>query len=438
MNRLVRKMLSYWPSSVILRRFWNFASDQFEKRIFRAFGWRRYVTSLRSREIPKNPAKTIGRLYIDISAICQDDAATGIQRVVRAVAFLLGDMHGPCSRLRFVYTMQNRHYIVRLEDNNYIKTTEPILYKSGDTFFGLDYSLDTIWRMRRELRRMKLNGVRFWYLVHDFLPYTHPEWFSAMTALRFYNWLAVMAGTADGFFCVSQPVAHQLHSVMARDFGISSEYAIEVIPMGWDISDSRPSTGLPENFDALITKIRNAPSLLMVGTIEPRKGHREVLQAMEVLWRSGSEAQLVLVGGEGWKMSEFVAQLVSHSEIGERLFWVGKVSDEALGKLYGACSGVLVASLAEGFGLPLVEALGHAKPVLARRLEVFEVHAGHGLTFFDKVIDTKALAVAIADWLSFKSGRGDIPPGILSSWKDTANFISKKLMHPSNTTLADL
>lgn len=416
-----------WLGLAIWRK-WRWAQDFAAKRWFRAFGWKGYVASLRQKPVPAANAAGAGTLYVDVSVICQDDAATGIQRVVRSVAFLLAERADGPERVRFVHTYKDRHYIVRLEKGGYVKTAEPADYQPCDTFFGLDFSLDAIWRMRGELRRMRRKGVRFWYLVHDFLPYTRPEWFSAPTVLRFRNWLAIMAATSDGFFCVSAPVARQLRAIVARDFGVDAPFAVDVIPMGWDLSNSRPSTGLPDGFDSLLARVRSAPSLLMVGTIEPRKGHRQALRAMELLWRSGSPAQLVLVGGEGWKMADFVAELADHPESGQRLICVGRVSDEALEQLYAACAGVLFPSLAEGFGLPLVEALGHGKPVLARRLDVFETHAGKGVTFFEETIDDEALALAIADWLAGKPGAQEVRPDLLPGWQDTADFIAARLL----------
>lgn len=406
-------------------RKWKWARDYAQKRWFRAQGWRRYVGALRDAPLP---TPVPGQVYVDISVISQDDAATGIQRVVRSVAFLLDKAEAVRVKPRFVYTDNNRHYRVRLTDRGYERTDDLVDYQSGDLFFGLDFSLDAVWRMRGELRRMRQMGVRFWYLVHDFLPLTRPEWFSASTVLRFHNWLAIMAATADGFFCVSPPVAGQLRAIIADRFGVTDGFAVEVIPLGWDLSNSQPSSGLPDGFEHLLDKVRKVPSVLMVGTIEPRKGHCDALRAMELLWREGSAVQLVLVGGVGWKMDAFIDELDRHPENGGRLLRTGKISDEALGLLYQACAGVVFPSLAEGFGLPLVEALGHGKPVLARRLDVFAGHTGKGVTFFDEEIDTAGLAAVIAAWLTGKPGDEPARPDLLARWDDTAEVIVNRLL----------
>lgn len=391
------------------------------KHWFSAIGGWRYVRALR-RQLP--PQSFSGRLYVDVSVISRSDAATGIQRVVRSVAFLLAEFEGKYAvKPTFVYAHKNRHYVVKLRDGGYIHTKVLVNYAPGDIFLGLDYALDALWQMRRELARMRQKGVHFWYVVHDFLPLTNPEWFSRPTVLRFRNWLAIIAATADGFFCVSSPVEQQLRSILNSRFGLGSGYRTVVIPMGWDLATSNPTTGLPNGFDIVKERMLAAPSVLMVGTIEPRKGHEDALAAMERLWKRGVDANLVLVGGNGWKTEKLCMRLENHKEGGRRLLLMGKVSDEALEHLYTSCSGVLVPSLAEGFGLPVVEAIGRGKRVLARNLAVFAQHAGKGVTYFNMNADATELADTIHGWLMNMEALDPPRLDLLETWRDTADVI---------------
>lgn len=398
------------------------AGDSVQKRLFRAVAGKRYALGLRKRA--NSAANFSGRLIVDVSVISQHDAGTGIQRVVRAIAFQLADRRvaAPFDIL-FVAARGRRHYLVEIADSGYQMTNEVIDFGPGDLFFGLDFSLDSIWRLRRELARMRLAGVHFWYVIYDFLPFTQPQWFSKPLALRFWNWMAVMAGTADGFFCISRPVAEQLQQIMQGEFGISQCPPVIVVPMGWDLSGSRPSRGLPEGFDRFLEQLSSTPMLLQVGTIEPRKGHADSLAAMEHLWQSGSPLQLVLVGGVGWKMGDFMMRLQSHPEFGRRLFWTDRISDEALGRLYATCTGTIFPSLAEGFGLPVVEALAHGRPVLARRLNVLRPLEGQGVTLFDADASPAALALEINDWLKGHAQEVPIESASRTTWRDAADFI---------------
>lgn len=399
--------------------------DGLQKRWFRAVSGRRYASTLRSEA--GSPPPFTGRLIVDLSVISHSDAGTGIQRVVRAIATNLARL-GPRSRVEIVFVAKHMRRYCRLDptDTGYRLSDEQIHFSAGDLFFGLDFSLDALWQMRSELALMRRKGVRFWYAVHDFLPLTQPQWFSAPTVLRFSNWLAIIAGTADGFFCVSAPVASQMPEILRLRAGVEQCPPAVVIPMGWDLAGSCPSSGFPSRFDDVLKRLSGAPVVLQVGTIEPRKGHADSLAAMEILWRDGVQARLVLVGSAGWKMDDFISRLKHHPEFGRRLFWTGRISDEALARLYSVCTGMIFPSLAEGFGLPVVEALAHGKPVLARRLDVFEPLEGRGVTLFDAEIAPRALADEIMGWLG-QGARQSPVTADRNTWAGTAAFILETL-----------
>lgn len=421
-TQVPERLASAWR---FVRRQIRWASDRSRKHWFDAIGARSYIR--RAWAAPQASELPAGQVYIDISVICRSDAATGIQRVVRSVAFLLARMEGQgtgWSAPVFVYAHKDRHQVVRLEGEHYVLTDERVSYVAGDVFIGLDYALDALWRMRGKLLAMRRTGVRFWFVVHDFLPLTHPQWFSAPTVLRFRIWLAILAANAEGFFCVSPPVEQELRAIIQSRFGRVGSYCTVVIPMGWDMSTTVPSRGLPEGFKTVLTILRDFPSLLVVGTIEPRKGHAEALDAMERLWSANDQTRLVLVGGVGWKTEELCARLERHPEAGKRLLLLGKVSDEALELLYARCTGVLVPSLAEGFGLPVVEAIGRGRRVLARALPVFAQHAGKGVSFFEQTASAGQLAQAIGEWLSGMDGLDPPRPDLLATWSDTAAVIA--------------
>jgi len=112
------------------------------------------------------------------------------------------------------------------------------------------------------------------------------------------------------------------------------------------------------------------------------------------------------VGKMGWKMDVFKVRLDTHPELNKRLFWLNGISDAYLEKVYGACRALIAASVAEGFGLPLIEAAQKGLPVLARDIPVFREVGGTGATYFGG--SNQALEAAISAFLADSNKRGDV------------------------------
>jgi glycosyltransferase involved in cell wall biosynthesis len=117
-------------------------------------------------------------------------------------------------------------------------------------------------------------------------------------------------------------------------------------------------------------------SFLMVGTIEPRKGHNQILETFEILWKDGLDLRLVFVGKQGWMVDQLIKKIQTHSELNKKLYWFQEASDNLLSRMYSTCSCLIAASYAEGFGLPLVEAAQYKLPLLVRDIPVFLEIAG--------------------------------------------------------------
>jgi glycosyltransferase involved in cell wall biosynthesis len=143
-------------------------------------------------------------------------------------------------------------------------------------------------------------------------------------------------------------------------------------------------------------------SILMVGTIEPRKGYCEALAAFEDIWRDPSAPiMLTIVGRYGWGMPALLAQLRSHSELGKRLFWQDSATDEEVQAAYRAADCLLLCSHGEGFGLPIIEAMQYGVPLVLRDIPEFrEVAEEHAIFFSDG-----DLRDVLRNWISaYRSG----------------------------------
>ncbi|UZW55083.1 glycosyltransferase family 4 protein [Sphingobium sp. JS3065] len=368
-------------------------------RTFRSL-YVRFIRKQGPHEARSCPAPAaIRRLFVDMAVISGHDAKTGIQRVVRALARALVAEAPTQWDIRFVAAPGKGPYCEiawpLLDPGN--PFGNKMAARPGDVFVGLDYSLNEVRRHRRQLARFRRAGGTLWFLVHDLLPLNHPEWFSHNTVIRYRAWLSIIAGLADGFLCNSAQTDIELRKALACRYGLQQGYRTQILPMGHSIVEAHDTT----NIQAIPSRIDTAtPFVLMVGTLEPRKGHRDIIAAFNILWQQGRPERLVLVGRLGWKVQALRDLIVGDPEYGDRLLWFEDVNDAELLTIYQTCTGVVIASLAEGFGLPLIEALGHGKPVLARDLAVFRIHDGKGVRFFPAQATAIELANITARWLN--------------------------------------
>ncbi|WP_426265193.1 glycosyltransferase family 4 protein [Sphingomonas sp. PWP1-2] len=368
------------------------------------------------------------RMFVDVTAIARNDISTGIQRVVRSLTtYLMTDPQGwdvvPVRYARTGFRLTPWPAADRAD--------RPAMVPApGDVFLGLDLSFDAIRRNRRVLRRLKREGTAFWFVVYDLLPFHTPQYFSAKVVVRFRWWLVATAQLANGYICISPHVADEMRALLATRFKLDESVDIRVIPMGFDMPLARAGCA------AIDSQRRLAPSqpfVLAVGTVEPRKGYHLLLEAFQILWDDGWETRLVIVGASGWRTDALQRSIRDHAEFGTRLFWFTGLDDHDLTDLYDRAILLVAASYAEGFGLPVLEAIARSCPVLARDIPAFRAHAQYGLRYFPADADacqlSKSLVGAVKD-----AGGADTPPPAhqLTSWKDSARAVQAILKNDQN------
>lgn len=129
------------------------------------------------------------------------------------------------------------------------------------------------------------------------------------------------------------------------------------------------------------------PYLLAVGAITPRKGFELAVRALEHL---DPEVRLVLAGPRGWRADHF-DEVLARSPSRDRVITAGRVSDHDLDAFFKHAALLVHPSEAEGFGIPVIEAMAYGLPVVARRIPSLEEIGGDAIDFFDRG-DPKLLA----------------------------------------------
>ena len=351
------------------------------------------------------------QLLVDVSVLVQQDAGTGIQRVVRALLKQLLD-HPPVGYVVRPIVAKAGHeyrYLARWRGYEFLSSQgvaqDRIHVSLGDIFLALDLAAHLLHQYQAQVLGWKRHGVKVHILVYDLLPILHPEWFNAKAVRRFKRWLKTLAILADSAICISEAVKLSLAQYLQESYQLGAEdIQLQTIVLGMDIESSEPSQGLPVNLQELLTWVEQCPTVLMVGTVEPRKGYDQALTAFEHFWDNNQQINLLIVGKRGWKTKHLQQRLDSHVRNNNHLKWLDSASDELLDTLYQKVDGVLMASYAEGYGLPLIEALRHQKPVYARDLQVFRDIAGTNISYFSEYTAI-ALNRQIETWLSeIKSG----------------------------------
>ena len=394
-------------------------------------------------QISQNDATGLRRqLFLDVSELSQHDAGTGIQRVVRGYLKNLLDDPPKDYNVAAVYasTEHGYHYAARFQ-STFRKTRtlraqedKPIHWQRGDIFLALDCQHHVQAHHREFYRQLQSDGVIVKFIVYDLLPIQYPDlFFDDTLPLLHEEWLRIVA-KSDGAICISQATANALKKwIASNNVDTSPYFQIESNHIGNDLEGSQPSTGRPPNADTVLEKIGATPTFLCVSTIEPRKQQHLILKAVELLWATDQDVNLVLVGRPGWKTEELTTYISSHAELDRHLFWLDGISDEFLAEVYDASCCVVAASLNEGFGLSLVEAAKHGKAILARNIPVFREIAGGHAQFFE-ASGPEDLANVLRRWLvKFQKGNHVSSEGLKSpSWQQSTQNLKQLLLHPKN------
>jgi glycosyltransferase involved in cell wall biosynthesis len=420
-------------------------------------GWSNGLKSELSAAVALNQQAGIARqLLLDVSEIRNNDAATGVQRVVRS--YLQSLLQSPPKDFQVIPV-----YATREEDYCYawqmllqfgielpkgltqqaVADQAPIHWQRGDIFFALDMQHHVQLAHQAFFKQLQADGVTVKFLVHDLLPIQLAKLFKDDDAKQLHEqWLSMVAAS-DGAICVSKATADAFEDWIANN----AVYRTPGFRMAWvhnggDLDGSKPSRGLPENANEVLAKIRQRPSFLSVSTLEPRKGQDLLFAAVQVLWEQGHDINLVLVGKQGWKIDELASQLHEHPENGKRLFWLEGISDEYLEKVYQASSVLVAASINEGFGLSLIEAARYGIPIIARDIPVFREVAQSSAYFF-QANKSREFAEELGNWLALY--QQDMHPASTGlnwqTWSQSAEQLKHELVerhYPRRQLLVDI
>ncbi len=378
------------------------------------------------------PSLSGKQLLVDISAIVAEDLKSGIQRVVRNILRELLQNDSLGYRVEPIYfDFESGHFrYARSFVSRFLGITplhlvdDVVEAHPGEIYLGLDLFFIVADRepSRRFLQYWRGRGVKVVFVLYDLLPVTLSDCFPPDQIPLFKGWLSTISKLADGIACISRSVADEYAGWLDQN-GIeySNKPEIGYFHLGADLESGTPPADMTRQEAGLLNGLNRGPFLLMVGTVEPRKGHEQVLSAFQKLWSEGTELSLVIVGTTGW-IDESLKQKLSEADADcAQLHWYKFVSDAMLQALYRRAAGTIMASRGEGFGLPLIEAAYFGSPLLARDLPVMREVCGDHAWYF-KATEGDGLADELMEWLQrYHQHKLPVSDGLRwLNWKESA------------------
>ncbi len=260
-----------------------------------------------------------------------------------------------------------------------------VMGRSFSGFAALEENVDLVHATDHMVPR--LGNTPVVATLMDAIPLSHPEW----VGYRFKKLKNALWRRSFGWADRILTISHYSRQEIVRHFGIPAE-RIDVIPLG--VNPRWFNAPTPHEAEAVAAQYRlPAQYFLFIGTLQPRKNLLHLLESHAALPTAVRRAcPLIVVGRAGWGCDEEVRRL-SAADPAE-LRWLNYVADKDLPVILGLSRALVFPSLAEGFGLPILEAFAAGTPVIASNTSSIPEVAGDAALLVNPA-DREALTQAM-------------------------------------------
>jgi glycosyltransferase involved in cell wall biosynthesis len=262
----------------------------------------------------------------------------------------------------------------------------------------------------------KKYSVKFAMLVHDLMPLTLKKELTTSSGLKNETgfFMKKSLNIIDKYLVATNALKNELHAHF-QTFGKNVE--ISVIKFGFG---GKNITEVPPMVDGKF--------ILTVSTIEVRKNHITLVKAWHQLLKSNglNSHKLVIVGKWGWKVEPLKRYLKENKELCEHVAILSNIDDNNLASLYKNCSFTVFPSIAEGYGLPVVESIYHGKVCIASNTPVMREVGGKYCDYFNTLddIDLKnKLNYYINNPEILKETNDAVQNAQITSWRDATKHL---------------
>ena len=295
----------------------------------------------------------------------------------------------------------------------------PVTFRYGD----IVVLVDSTWKsplMLEALFEARCNpGIVVGAMIHDLFPLLMPEHCEDVTVEGFNAWFKRVVPMMDFFVANSESTRQLLLEYLDKHPELRSQATISgSFRLGAEL-DLVTEKNNPRHLQA----IWGMPGrvILAVGTIEPRKNLTYLLDAYDILRAKDIDVSLVIVGRLGWKNLAVVKRLTTHPDFETRLLHLANASDRDLAESIERADCLVCPSIAEGFGLPVVEGLMRGLTIFASDIPVFHESGDGFCRFFD--LDSSASLAGLLekryDELSFSVTSPTSNLFVWPDWKES-------------------
>ena len=261
------------------------------------------------------------------------------------------------------------------------KPAAPVAFKPDDWLLTVEQFCEADRAGFRDFVRKP--PCRLAAMFHDAIPVRWPHITWPQSVQRHPEYMKLLAGF-DRTWAISDATRRDFTEFW-RWQGVTPKSATEVIALGADFDGSNRVVR-----DPVIP--RGRPALLCVGIVEPRKNQAFLLEVAEALWRDGVDFELHIVGRVNPHFGKKIeARMKALQKREARFQFHAAAGDRELARLYAAARAVVFPTIAEGNGLPILEALWRGVPCVASDLPVLHENTGAGGCLAARVNDA-------ADW----------------------------------------
>jgi glycosyltransferase involved in cell wall biosynthesis len=281
-----------------------------------------------------------------------------------------------CHRFSYWVTVERAKASATRHDS----PAQPVQLQTGDKLMSLGAS----WKQTyiEALERLAAGGVTVVALIYDMIPITHPTFLPKDEVERFETFLERMLKSPIRLTTISRSSQQEITRYCRDRLGLSKDIAVTPLASSASAARARASEQI------LDAGLQNAPFVLVAGSFEPRKNQKFFLD----IWRAAvarlSEPPALVFAG-GLAKASYLQELRQDARDLDPVFFFFNVDDAELAWFYENCLFTAFPSEAEGWGLPITEALDRGKYCLASDNTSLK-EAGEGLIFHAALQDREA------------------------------------------------